>query len=140
MPIRIAFFGKYRIMTMLFHCKITDMTFTTMPSSLLMPGGQDIDLFPMPSELTVAQAAKYLDGAEGLVEELLNAGQIAFHWENGERLVQWDSLLNYARNEKRRFDALAKMVHRRTWRIVVISSGICKGKCPLELHFSANIV
>jgi len=81
-----------------------------MPSSLLMPGGQDVDLFPMPSELTVAQAAKYLDGAEGLVEELLNAGQIAFHWENGERLVQWDSLLNYARNEKRRFDALAKMV------------------------------
>ena len=86
------------------------MTFTTMPSSLLMPIGQDVDLFPVPSELTIAQAAKYLDGTEGLIDELLNAGQIASHWENGERLVRWDSLRNYARTEERRFDALAEMV------------------------------
>ena len=86
------------------------MTFITMPSSLLMPDELDIDLFPMPSELTVAQAARILDGSEGLVDELLNAGQIAFHWENGERLVQWDSLRNYARNEEHRFDTLATMV------------------------------
>ena len=85
------------------------MTFTAMPHSLLMPVGQDIDLFPAVSELTVAQAAKFLDGTEGLVDELLNAGLITSRMKNGVRLIPWDSLQNYAQEENRKDAALAEL-------------------------------
>ena len=77
------------------------MIFTAMPSrSFLTTNGQDIELFPILSELTVSQAATYLDGSEGLINELLDAGLITFRLENGERLVQRNSLLNYAQEER----------------------------------------
>ena len=92
-----------------FIAKIMDMTFTAMPS-LLMPDVQDIDMFPSVSELTVAQAAKFLDGTEGLVDELLHAGLITSRLKNGVRLIAWDSLQNYAQEENRKDAAFAEMV------------------------------
>ena len=76
------------------------MTITTMPSSLLMPVGQDMDLFPMPSELTVAQAARILDMSEACVEDYLDDGIIESRWENGKRLIQWDSLMKFYQKRK----------------------------------------
>ena len=77
--------------------------------SLLMPDGQDVALFPMPSELTIAQAAKYLDGTEGLVKELLEDGLIKYRLKNGEHLVQWDSLVKYQQEWERGHAALDEL-------------------------------
>ena len=84
------------------------MTFTAMPS-LLMPDVQDIDMFPSVSELTVAQAAEFLDGTEGLINELLECGLLKSRLENGKRLIQWDSLEEFAREEERKDVALAEL-------------------------------
>jgi len=81
----------------------------TPPTSFLTTDSQNIGLFPMPSELTVAQAARFLDGSEGLVNELLDDGLITFRLENGERLVQWNRLLEYAQEEKRSNAAAASL-------------------------------
>ena len=84
------------------------MTLTATPS-LLMPHGQDFDIFPVVSELTTAQAAKYLDGTEGLVNELLEDGLIKCRLENGECLVQWDSLVEYQQKWERRMAEADKL-------------------------------
>ena len=83
------------------------MTFTTMPPSLLMPGGQDIDLFPMPSELTVAQAARILcmsdlKMSERRLNDILDEGNLEFRLENGERLISVDTLFDYIQMRKSR--------------------------------------
>ena len=67
-------------------------------------------MFPTVSECTVAQAAQFLGGTEGLVNELLDAGLIASRLEDGEHLIQWDSLANYRQERKRRHAALDEMV------------------------------
>ena len=76
------------------------MTIAAMPSSLSMPVGQDVDLFPMPSELTVAQAARILDMSEACLDEYLDDRIIEFRRENDKRLVQWDSLMKFYQKRK----------------------------------------
>jgi len=86
------------------------MTFTTMPSSLLMPVGQDVDLFPMPSELTVAQAARMLGVSEAGIDEYIDDGIIESRWENGKRLIQWDSLVKFYQKRKWMEEGLNEIV------------------------------
>jgi len=65
------------------------MTLTAAPSHTFpTTDGLGIAMFPTVSECTVAQAAQFLDGTEGLVHELMDAGLIAFRLENGERLIE----------------------------------------------------
>jgi len=63
-----------------------------------------------PTECTVAEAAKFLDGPEALIDELLDTGVIAFRMENGKPLVQWSSLLEFEQEERRINTALDEMV------------------------------
>ena len=86
------------------------MTLTATLSSLTATDGQDIDLFPLPSELTIAQAAKILDRREGLIHELIEDGDIDSRIVNGELMVVRDSFLNYKQDRDRKFAALAEMV------------------------------
>ena len=86
------------------------MTFTTMSSFLLMPGGQDVDLFPMPSELTVAQAARMLGVSEAGIDEYIDDGIIESRWENGKRLIQWDSLVKFYQKRKWMEEGLNEIV------------------------------
>jgi len=86
------------------------MSFTALSHSVL-PDGQDVALFPTPSELTVAQAAKFLRSSEGYLNEVLNAGYIAFRLENGERMVQLNSMLEYEQEQERRHAAFDEFVH-----------------------------
>ena len=72
-----------------------------MPTSLLMPDGRDIDLFPMPSELTVAQAARVLGIPKSDLVELLDAGEIASHTFGHQRMVLATSLFDYNRETAR---------------------------------------
>jgi hypothetical protein len=81
---------------------MVNMTLTLVSPPFLTEVGQNVDTFPVPSELTVAQAAKILDGSVGLINELLDGGLITFRLENGERMVQWDSLVDYAQERQRR--------------------------------------
>ena len=95
-----------------FTARNTDMTFATatLPTSLLMPHGQDIDLFQTPSELTIAQAAKMLDSREGLIHELIKDGEFDSRMVNGELMVVRDSFLDYKRERDRKDASLAEMV------------------------------
>ena len=83
------------------------MTIAAMPSSLLMPDGLDIDLFPMPSELTVAQAVAVLcmsdlNMSERRLNDILDDGKLEFRLENGERFISMDTLLGYVQMRKSR--------------------------------------
>ena len=71
---------------------------------------RETDSFPMVSELTVAQAARFLDVSEGYVNEMLNAGRVLFRQKNGERLIEWNSLQDYRTEWQRRHAALDEMV------------------------------
>jgi len=72
------------------------MTFTaTSPHSFLKTHTQTIDLFPMPSELTVAQAAALLDMSEAAVNDMLKIGILEYRQDGGQRLIDRDKLLEY---------------------------------------------
>jgi len=71
------------------------MSLAITPTPFLATDGQNLGLFSMPSELTVAQAAKFLDMSEGCVNEFLDDEIIAFRLVNDERWVQRDSLLEF---------------------------------------------
>ena len=78
------------------------MTLTaTLSPPLSISGGQDIGMFPMPSELTVHKAAKILGIPESGLIELLDAGEIESHTINNRRAVVADSLLAYNRETAR---------------------------------------
>ena len=76
-------------------------TFTAIPSPpFLATQSLHTDSFPTVLECTVAQAAKILQTSEGYVNEMLNAGHIAFRLKNGERLIRKNSLLEFANEQK----------------------------------------
>jgi hypothetical protein len=77
------------------------MTLTIHSPSFLAETGQDIDLFPAPSELTFVQAMKFLRMSERHLNDLLVAGEFTFRLENGERLLQLDSLVEYKQDRER---------------------------------------
>jgi hypothetical protein len=83
----------------------------TIPShTFLAEVGENIDLFPAPSELTVVQTAEFLRTTERHVNDMLDAGYFEFRRESGERLVLWSSLIEYVQMRKRRRAWLAEMV------------------------------
>ena len=67
--------------------------------------GRDIDMSPAMSELTVAQAARLIDVSEGFVDELLKAKRVVFRLEDGERLIERNSLVDYWQERERRNEA-----------------------------------
>ena len=85
------------------------MTLMAPPQTFPTTDGRNIDVFPMVSECTVAQAARFLDGTEGLINELLDAGLITSRMEDGEHLIQRDSLMDYAQEMERRLAAADKL-------------------------------
>jgi hypothetical protein len=89
----------------------TDMTATIAPPfPFLATDGQDVDLLPIAVECTVAQAAQFLDRSEGSVHEYLDDNLISFRLENGERLIQWNSLQEFAQELQHGRDFIAEMV------------------------------
>jgi len=80
------------------------------PHSLLTTDDPNIGLPPMPSELTVAQAAQLIGAKEGLINDLIKIGRIAARLENGERLIDRDHLLDYVEYRARRNASLNEMV------------------------------
>ena len=67
------------------------------------------DTSPAVSELTVAQAARLIDVSEGFVDELLKAKRVVFRLEDGERLIERNSLVDYWQERKRRHTALDEL-------------------------------
>ena len=90
----IAFFrGQCTIQSACFHSEEPRMSVTAAPlHTFTTTDGRNISTFPMVSECTVAQAARFLDVSEGYVNEMLNAGRVIFRLEDGERLIEWDNL------------------------------------------------
>ena len=87
------------------------MTLTVSPSSVFSTtAGQDVAVFPVVSECTVAQAAKFLGLSEGYVNETLDDNLIAHRQEGGRRLIDWNSLQEYKQERERRLAAFAEMV------------------------------
>lgn len=86
------------------------MTFTAIPTQpFLATNDLSADLFPVLSELTVAQAAKIIGEPEGYIDELLKAGLVAFRQENGERLIQRDSFLEFEAEDREMGEALTEI-------------------------------
>ena len=87
------------------------MTFTVTPShSFLTTDEQSIDLFPVASEWTVAQAAQFLDMPEDCIDELLEIGVLECRQDGKQRLIQRDRLLEYDRNCKRRHEGILEII------------------------------
>jgi len=86
------------------------MSLTTTPLSPFLAADGSAGIVYAPTECTVAQAAKFLDGPEALIDELLDTGVIAFRLENGKPLIQWNSLLEFEQEERRINSALDEMV------------------------------
>ena len=80
------------------------------PHTFSTTDGHDVDMLTTVPGCTVEQAAQFLDVSEGYVHEMLNAGRVLFRRENGERLIEWDSLRDYGKERKRKLAAFAKMV------------------------------
>jgi hypothetical protein len=89
---------------------ITSMTLTLPSHSFLTEAGQSVDMFPVSSDLTVAQAAALLDMSEACVNELLDNDILKFRQESGERLLLRTPLLAYKERCEFRSVGLAEMV------------------------------
>jgi len=63
-----------------------------------------------PTECTVAQAMEFLRTSERHLNDLLDAGRIAFRQEGGERMVQWNSLRAFEHNRERKHAAVDRIV------------------------------
>ena len=70
----------------------------------LMASGEDVAIAPTRTELTVDQARKFLRTSERHLNDLLDAGEIAFRMNGNERMVLRDSLLEFER-EREKTDA-----------------------------------
>lgn len=68
----------------------------------LMAGGINVEIIPVEVELTVSQTSGFLRTSERHVNDLLDAGKIAFRMNGDERMVQRDSLLEFDRNRERK--------------------------------------
>ena len=66
----------------------------------LTADGQPSDVYPLLSELTVSQAANFLKISDQRMEKLLDAGFIAFREEDGNRMIESNSLFEYDRRKK----------------------------------------
>ena len=88
------------------------MSLTITPSPFLATDEQSIGVLPLTPELTVTQAAEFLNMSERHLNDLLNVGRIAFRLANGERLIHQNSLREYEQWRERRhtaFDAFVRM-------------------------------
>jgi len=79
------------------------------PLSSVEMDGLTIERFIIPTELTIEVTARFLQMSEHRVNDLLDAGRIEFRQDNGERLVQWESLLAFDLERQQIGRALRKM-------------------------------
>ena len=87
------------------------MTLTAAPSyPSLTTRSRSFDRLPMPSECTVAQAAEFLYVSEGYVKELLEDELVLFRQENGEQMIEWNSLQNYEQDCRRMQAGVAEII------------------------------
>jgi excisionase family DNA binding protein len=76
-----------------------EMSLTAPLHSALTTDVLDVAMVPASTELTVTQAARLLRTSEGYVNEMLNAGHIPFHTDCGERLIQWNNLWKFEKEQ-----------------------------------------
>jgi len=86
------------------------MTFVTSPTSPFLATSESVGIVHVTTECTVSQAAKFLDMSEGCVNELLDEELIPFRLENGERLVQWNSLRDFKQEQEWMHEGLVEIV------------------------------
>jgi len=70
--------------------------------AFLTTDGQNVDLFPMLTELTVSQAAQVLGVSDGYVEELLADDLLEHRREGGKHLIDHNKLLAYKQYREHR--------------------------------------
>ena len=74
-----------------------------------MADGQEVEVVPAQSELTIRQAAKFLSMSETRVIRLLDDNIIRYRQEGDERLVDRESMLEYDQKKKRGISILAEI-------------------------------
>jgi len=78
--------------------------------SFLTTDEQNVDLFPLPTELTIAQAAMVLEMPEGAIHEMLKLGILECKQEGTRRLIDRDWLIAYKRESDRGHAILDEIV------------------------------
>ena|GEM_PF-1525735 len=93
---------------MAFHGE--DMTLTaTLPHSFPATTSQEVDLYPVSSELTVAEAAILLGMSEDCVDCLLDIDVLKYRQEGRQRLIDRENLFEYNEERERGGVILAEM-------------------------------
>ena len=87
-----------------------DTVMTLLSPSPYLTDAQDIAVFALPSELTVAQAAKILDTSEACLNQLLDIGAYEFRQDGDQRFIERDYLMERAQQRARRRMGLREMV------------------------------
>ena len=86
------------------------MSLAVAPSHPFMAtDGLGDNLFPAATEYSVSQAAKFLGVSEGYIREILEDDLVMSRLENGERLIEYASLLAYGQERRRMNAALDEM-------------------------------
>jgi len=85
------------------------MSLTATPS-YPSTGSRSVDLFQPPSELTIAQAAAFLDMSEACVDGLLVLGAIQYREDGGRRLIRRADLIEYEQDCRRMHKGLLEIV------------------------------
>ena len=86
------------------------MSLAITPVSPFLASDSPAGMVYAPTECTVAQAAELFDASEGFVNELLDDELVTFRLINGQRLIQWSSLLEFKQDWDRRHAACTELI------------------------------
>lgn len=73
--------------------------------------GEAVSVFPVPSELSISEAAKILGASESYITDLLDSGTLAFREEGNRRRIALGDLLACEKERKlRRKESIGEMI------------------------------
>jgi hypothetical protein len=76
----------------------------------MITGGQNVDLFPATSELTIAQAAALLKMSEACIQELLDSDRLGYRQEGNQRFIDGNTFFEFKQRYDRTNAAVDEMV------------------------------
>ena len=76
----------------------------------LLADGQDVCISPVQAEISIAQAAKYLDLPESSIHVMLRRESFKGRQDGDQYWIDWNSLLEYEERCRKRHESLDELV------------------------------
>ena len=76
----------------------------------LLAEGQDVSIPPAQAEVSIAQAAKFLDMSEACVHEVLGLGVLEYRQDGNQYWIDRDSLMEYDADCRRMSEGLKEII------------------------------